>query len=132
MTKVFVNGTFDILHCGHVELLSYAKSLGDYLLVALDEDERVKQLKGPSRPINQINSRLYMMNALKPVDEVCSFSNELELETIIKKYSPDCMVVGGDYRGKRIIGSQWAKDVLFFERIDEYSTSAIVQGIKEK
>jgi D-beta-D-heptose 7-phosphate kinase/D-beta-D-heptose 1-phosphate adenosyltransferase len=57
MTKVFVNGTFDLLHCGHLALLNCARSLGDHLLVAIDEDERVKRLKGASRPINSVYER---------------------------------------------------------------------------
>ena len=72
MTRVIVNGTFDILHPGHVALLTYAKSLGDFLIVAIDSDERVKKLKGSDRPINGQEDRKTMLEALKPVDKVVS------------------------------------------------------------
>ena len=75
--SVFVNGTFDVLHPGHVRLLSYAKSLGDRLFVAIDSDRRVRELKGNLRPINNSSERKEMLLALKPVDEVETFDSKL-------------------------------------------------------
>ena len=77
--KVFVNGTFDILHRGHLELLNYAKSLGDYLCVGIDTDERVKEKKGPTRPIHNQDERKFFLENLKAVDEVKLFSSDEEL-----------------------------------------------------
>jgi D-beta-D-heptose 7-phosphate kinase/D-beta-D-heptose 1-phosphate adenosyltransferase len=124
MIKVFVNGTFDVLHSGHLQLLAHAKSLGDTLLVALDTDDRVSSKKGPSRPVNSLVTRLHIMSFLKPVDSVTAFSNDAELESIIKNYCPDVMVVGSDWQGKSVIGSQYAKRLVFFDRIKNFSTSA--------
>jgi len=70
MKKIFVNGTFDVLHRGHLLLLNYAKSLGDILYVAIDTDERVREKKGSSRPVNSLQERIFMLQNLKAVDYV--------------------------------------------------------------
>ena len=127
--SVFVNGTFDILHLGHLALLNYAKSLGDKLFVAIDSDERVKQLKGPTRPIHDTYQRKIMLLNLKAVDEVEIFNSDEELEMWIKQIKPTIMVVGSDWRNKTVIGSQYAKRLEFFERIDEYSSTKIISYI---
>jgi len=127
--SVFVNGTFDVLHLGHLALLNYAKSLGDRLFVAIDSDERVRQLKGPTRPIYDVYQRKVMLLNLKAVDEVKIFSSDEELEMWIKQINPSIMVVGSDWRNKTVIGSQFAKRLEFFERIDEYSSTKTIQDI---
>ena len=132
MKKVFVNGTFDILHCGHLELLNYAKSYGDYLIVAIDTDERVKEKKGSSRPIHNQDERSFFLRMLKPVNQVELFSTDEELENLIKEFNPDIMIVGSDYKNKRVIGSEYAKKLLFFDRIDGYSTTQIIQSIIDR
>lgn len=131
MKKIFVNGTFDILHPGHIELLTYAKSLGDYLLVALDSDSRIKKHKGVNRPINDLNFRKTMMFSLKPVNRVVSFATDDELSNIIKNYKPDIMLVGSDWKDKPVIGSEYANKLVFFDRIGEYSTTAIINKLSE-
>jgi D-beta-D-heptose 7-phosphate kinase/D-beta-D-heptose 1-phosphate adenosyltransferase len=132
MKKIFVNGTFDVLHVGHIKLLTYAKSLGNHLLVALDSDARVREKKGPSRPVNDCYTRLYLINCLKPVDEVAHFSSDSELESIIRRYSPDIMVVGSDWRGKKIIGSEYSKNLIFFDRIGDYSSTRTLSNYENK
>lgn len=127
--SVFVNGTFDVLHLGHLALLNYAKSLGDKLFVAIDSDERVRQLKGPTRPVHDTYQRKVMLLNLKAVDEVEIFSSDEELEMWIKQINPTIMVVGSDWRNKTVIGSQYAKRLEFFERIDEYSSTKTIQDI---
>ena len=127
--SVFVNGTFDVLHLGHLALLNYAKSLGDKLFVAIDSDERVRQLKGLTRPIYDAYQRKVMLLNLKAVDEVEIFSSDEELEMWIKQINPTIMVVGSDWRNKTVIGSQYAKRLEFFERIDEYSSTKTIQDI---
>lgn len=128
MIKVFVNGSFDLLHTGHINLLYKAKSYGDYLLVALDTDERISLKKGPSRPINKQENRVAIMAALKPVDQVLTFNSDFELEEIIKSYEPDIMMVGNDWLNKTIIGSQYAKKLLFFPRENQESTTATIDN----
>ena len=100
---VFVNGTFDILHRGHLELLNYAKSLGEYVVVGIDSDRRVRKMKGPNRPVNSADDRGLMLVNLKSVDEVRFFANDRELENMVKSVKPDVMVVGSDWKGKSVI-----------------------------
>lgn len=132
MKTVFVNGTFDVLHRGHLELLNYAKSLGDVLYVGIDDDERVKEKKGPSRPINTLNERLFMLENLKSVDYVMHFSSDESLEGLVKSIKPDIMVVGSDWKDKSVIGSYYASELKFFERMDEYSSTKIIQSIIDR
>ena len=80
MKTVFVNGCFDILHRGHLELFAYARSLGDHLTVGIDTDERVRELKGPKRPINSANDRAYILSRLQDIDQVRQFNSGEELE----------------------------------------------------
>jgi len=110
-------------------LFNYAKSLGNYLIVSIDNDERVKEKKGLTRPINPLRDRIFMLENLKPIDEVRSFGTDLELENLVEYYNPDIMIVGSDWKGKPVIGSQHAKELKFFDRIDEYSSTKIIQSI---
>lgn len=128
MKKIFVNGTFDILHFGHINLLNYAKSLGDYLMVALDTDRRIAEKKGPDRPVNSQHNRVTIMENLKPVDQVEIFDSDEELIDIIKNYQPDIMVVGADWRLKKVIGAEFAKDLVFFERDNNESTTKTLEN----
>jgi len=127
MSKVIVNGTFDIIHPGHLALLNYARSLGDSLVVAIDTDERVKELKGPSRPINNQHERKLLLENLKSVDEVYLFSSKEELIDLIGEC--DIMVKGSDYRGKSVVGETNCKQVIYFDRIDEYSSTKKIEHI---
>ena len=127
--KIFVNGTFDIIHSGHIKLLNYAASLGDHLLVAIDTDRRVAELKGPTRPINNEYERVGLMINIKGVDQVNVFDSDSELEKIIQDYAPDIMVKGSDYKDQPIVGAKYCKQIVFFDRIDEYSTTKKIQDI---
>ena len=129
MMKIVVNGTFDILHRGHIELLNYAKSLGDYLLVCIDTDHRVQELKGRRRPINGQDDRKFMLENLKSVDEVKFFNSREDLIEILKAYEPDIMVKGSDWNGKSITAGQYCKKVVFYDRVGQYSTSNTIQDI---
>jgi rfaE bifunctional protein nucleotidyltransferase chain/domain len=126
--KVFVNGTFDILHMGHLDLLNCAKSLGTYLLVAVDSDNRVTEKKGSDRPFNKIDNRVALLNNLKAVDEVKVFNSDIELEMILQQYKPDIMMIGSDWKGKPVIGSEYAKELIFFDRIIDESTTKTIEN----
>jgi D-beta-D-heptose 7-phosphate kinase/D-beta-D-heptose 1-phosphate adenosyltransferase len=131
MKTIFVNGTFDILHPGHVQLLNYARSLGDSLIVAIDSDQRVRELKGDNRPINSEDDRKLMLESLRSVDSVWIFNNDQELEDICRLYNP-VMVKGSDYRGRTIIGQQYCKEIVFYDRIEPYSTTRAIQDISSR
>ena len=130
--KVFVNGTFDLLHPGHISLLNYAKSLGDYLVVGIDTDDRVREKKGETRPIYNQDDRGLMLVALSAVDEVTYFSSDESLEALVKDVKPAIMVVGSDWKDKSVIGSYWAAELKFFDRIEKYATSKTVQCIIDR
>lgn len=132
MTKIFVNGTFDIIHRGHLELLNYAKSLGNFLLVGIDSDERVKEKKGSTRPIHNQEERKFFLKNLKAVDDVDIFSNDDELKNMIKIFQPDVMVVGSDWKGKSVIGSYYAAKLIFFDRVGDYATTKTIQDIIDR
>lgn len=126
--KIIVNGTFDILHPGHIALLNYAKSLGDFLIVAIDTDERVRKLKGLDRPINNQADRKLMLENLKAVDEVCLFNSDAELLQFIEQC--DIMVKGSDYKDKPIVGEALI-DIEFYDRT-EHSTTKTIQDIANR
>lgn len=128
--RVWVNGTFDVLHRGHFELLKFASKLGT-LRVGIDYDSRVSELKGPSRPVNVWEDRSFVMSRIKGVDSVVGFATQEELENRIKNWSPDILVVGSDYKGKDVLGAQYAKEVVFFERIPNYSSTKIINYGKD-
>jgi len=129
MTTVIVNGTFDILHPGHITMLNTARSLGDYLIVCIDTDRRVRELKGDKRPINDQNFRRVMLQNLKAVDIVEFFDSQDDLIRLIKLYKPDIMVKGSDWKGKSVVAEQYVKEIFWYDRIDEYSTTKIIQTI---
>jgi D-beta-D-heptose 7-phosphate kinase/D-beta-D-heptose 1-phosphate adenosyltransferase len=129
MKKIVVNGTFDVIHPGHLALLNYARSLGDFLLVAIDTDERVRALKGASRPVNNQYERKLLLENLRAVDQVEFFSSPEELITLVK----DCtMVKGSDYRGRSVIGETHCREVIYYDRLDDYSSTKKIQSIIDR
>ena len=129
MTTIVVNGTFDILHPGHVAMLNTARSLGNYLIVCIDTDRRVKELKGDKRPINDQNFRRVMLQNLKSVDIVEFFDSQEELIEILQLYQPDIMVKGSDWKGKSVVAEKYVKEIFWYDRINEYSTTRTIQDI---
>tara|TARA_R110002074_G_scaffold251622_1_gene423141 strand:+ start:908 stop:1318 length:411 start_codon:yes stop_codon:yes gene_type:complete len=126
---VFTNGCFDILHRGHFELFRYARGHGDFLIVAIDSDIKVKKDKGHSRPHNTAEDRKFALESIKYIDEVIVFDTREQLEQIVEDIRPDIMIVGSDWEGKPVIGEQFAKQLKFFKRIGDYSTTNILGAI---
>lgn len=133
MIKIVVNGSFDILHVGHIRLLEYAKSYpGAYVLVLIDSDRRIKELKGENRPVNNEYERATMLAALRAVDQVEIFDTDQELINYIKNYDPDIMIKGSDYINRPIIGSEHCKRIIFYDRLGSYSTTKKIQDITHR
>jgi D-beta-D-heptose 7-phosphate kinase/D-beta-D-heptose 1-phosphate adenosyltransferase len=133
MKRVMVNGTFDIVHRGHIEMLNYAKSQGDYLLVAIDTDRRVKELKGDKRPINNQSDRLFMLENLQAVDGVRFFDSKEDLISIMEQYKPDVYVKGSDWKhDKGSTAEQYCKQVIYYDRVEPYSTTKTIQDITDR
>ncbi|MRJ06210.1 MAG: D-glycero-beta-D-manno-heptose 1-phosphate adenylyltransferase [Epsilonproteobacteria bacterium] len=128
---VFTNGCFDILHYGHIRYLQKAKKLGDVLIVGLNSDESVKRLKGEKRPINPQYQRAYLLASLEVVDFVVIFEEDTP-EQLIKIVTPDILVKGGDYRNKKIVGADIAKEVKLIEFVEGESTTSIITRILER
>ena len=126
--KIWVNGCFDILHRGHFELFNFAKSLGDILVVGIDSDEKIASDKGPNRPYNNLEDRVYALESLKAIDKVIVFDTRENLELLVSSVSPNIMVVGSDWKGKEIVGGQHAKKIVYFDRIGNYSTTNILKN----
>jgi len=129
--KVWVNGTFDVLHRGHIELFKYAYGFGE-VRVGIDLDERVKKFKGKDRPINTFEDRKYLIESIKYVDSVVGFGSDDELKQEIKKWGSTLMVIGSDYKDKKIIGSQLFDKIIYFDRIINYSSTKIINNKNEK
>lgn len=129
MKKVWVNGTFDVMHIGHIRLLKYAASLG-YLKVGIDTDERVKKLKGNTRPFNNLEDRLEFLTSLKYINEVVIFNTDKELEDHIMNYKADIMVKGSDWKGGKILGGEWVSEIIYFDLVKDKSTSKILSYYK--
>lgn len=125
-----VNGTFDVLHPGHIALLNTARSYGDWLVVAIDTDRRVKELKGEQRPINNQTDRKIMLSNLKAVDFVVFFDSTEELIGLMKLYKPDVYVKGSDWKhDTESTAHQYCNKVIYYDRIEPYSTTKIIQDI---
>ena len=131
MSIVWTNGTFDILHPGHMQLFKVARSLGDKVIVATDTDAKIKKDKGDHKPINDLCYRVAMLEAVKYIDVVLTFGDRAELEGLIQLYNPDILLLGDDWQGGDVVGIEHAKGVRFLPRVGGYATSNIVKRINE-
>ena len=125
---VFTNGCFDLLHVGHVRLMRRAKSLGDFLIVAVNSDRSLRKLKGSGRPLVDQKSRAELLSALSCVDYVTVFDEDTPLETI-RILKPDVLIKGGDYDLSQIVGRDCVKKVVRFPLIKGVSTSNLIRKI---
>jgi len=134
-TLVFTNGVFDLLHVGHVRYLAEARALGDLLLVAINSDRTVRDLKGKGRPITNENERAEILAALRQVDYVTIF-DDISPRALIARLLPDVLVKGGDYNLHEIHGREEVEAaggrVVSLPFIEGASTSAIIERMKRK
>ena len=132
---VFTNGCFDILHPGHTRYLSYARELGDYLVVAVNSDGSIKTIKGEGRPIMSQDERAELLAALGSVDGVVIFDEENPLE-VIRYLMPNILVKGGDWEEDEIIGADVVKsaggEVKRIAFVPGYSTTEFIKKIKSQ
>lgn len=126
MKTVWCNGSFDVIHYGHFKLLELASSMG-VLHVGLDSSRRIKEKKGELRPFHTWEQRKEILFGFKFVHAVYYFDTDDELRRVMSFVSPDFMVIGGDYRDKPIIGREFVKQVVYFDRIEELSTTKILK-----
>ena len=129
---VTTNGVFDILHLGHIKYLQEAKKLGDVLIIAINSDSSVKQIKGPERPINNQQSRAEVLAALSFVDYIVTF-NETDPVNILSELKPDIHVKGGDYNINQIIEKGIVEKnngkIILIPEIKGYSTTDLINKI---
>lgn len=131
---VIANGVFDVIHKGHLDLLKFAKNCGSKLIIAIDSDQRVKQLKGPDRPINNQNFRREILLSMKNVDEVIVFNSEQELRDIIKCLMPEVVVKGGEWTADEVRRRDQIPDqvkVMTLPLTSGYSTTEQLRRIRE-
>ena len=129
LSIVWTNGTFDILHPGHMQLFKVARSLGDKVIVATDTDDKIKKDKGEHKPVIDLCYRVAMLEAIKYIDVVLTFGDRKELEGLIQLYSPDILLLGDDWRNGDVVGRKYAKEVRFLPRVGGYASSNIVKRI---
>lgn len=133
-TLVFTNGVFDILHVGHVRYLSEARALGDALVIAINSDRSVRELKGPDRPLTKENDRAEILAALRAVDYVTIF-DDVSPRSLIARLLPDVLVKGGDYTLDQIHGREEVEAaggrVVSLPFVEGVSTSHIIERMKK-
>jgi rfaE bifunctional protein nucleotidyltransferase chain/domain len=131
-TIVFTNGCFDILHLGHASYLASAKALGKRLIIGVNADSSVKQLKGQNRPINNEEARTFLLASLHVVDAVVVFSQETP-ESLIELLQPDVVVKGGDYKPEQVVGKKTVEarggKVVIIPFLEGFSTTNTISRI---
>jgi rfaE bifunctional protein nucleotidyltransferase chain/domain len=132
---VFTNGVFDLIHAGHVDYLSKAKSLGDVLIVGINTDDSVRRIKGEKRPILKQEERAFIVSNLKPVDYVVFFEEDTP-EKLISELIPDVLVKGADWAVEKIVGKDIVEknggEVKAIDFVNEQSTSKIIDLILKR
>jgi D-beta-D-heptose 7-phosphate kinase/D-beta-D-heptose 1-phosphate adenosyltransferase len=126
---VFTNGCFDLLHRGHMQLFRFCKEKGDVVVVGLNSDESIRRLKGPSRPINAVQTRTDILDAIKYIDHIIVFDDDTPV-ALLQELRPDYLVKGGDYAVESILGSEYAKETMICNFVDGYSSTGIINKIK--
>jgi D-beta-D-heptose 7-phosphate kinase/D-beta-D-heptose 1-phosphate adenosyltransferase len=131
---VLTNGVFDVIHRKHIELLSFCKEQGDYLVVAIDSDRRVRETKGSTRPINSEIDRKFVLSSLKFVDEVVIFDTIQDLQKLHKDIRPDIYIKGGDWQEsflRETDGIFPSTKVVLFPYEDSYSSTKTIERMRQ-
>ncbi|NLH39136.1 MAG: D-glycero-beta-D-manno-heptose 1-phosphate adenylyltransferase [Elusimicrobia bacterium] len=128
---VFTNGCFDIIHSGHIKVLRKCRELGDVVIVGLNSDSSIRQLKGEKRPVNSLRDRVEVLSAISYVDYIIVF-NELTPYNVVKVIKPDFLVKGGDYKAADVVGREFAKKVVIISLLKDRSTTNIIEKILNK
>ena len=126
MKKVWMNGCFDVLHHAHFRMIEFASTFGELVVIGIDSDRRVKELKGEDRPFHSEQERKYNLERIKGVSKVIIFDSEPMLAEAIKRYEPDVFVIGSDYKDKNIVGEAYSKSMVYFNRMEDFSTTKIL------
>lgn len=130
-TSVFTNGCFDIIHVGHLDLLKRCKEMGDIVIVGLNSDASIARLKGPERPIMNVERRAAFLSALTYVDYVVVFEEDTPAE-VLSQLRPSILVKGGDYKLEQIIGREFVEKVCIVPFVDGYSSSSVIRTIRDR
>ena len=129
---VFTNGVFDLLHAGHVDVLTESRARGDALVVGINSDESVRRLKGPTRPVRGEADRAYVLAALECVDVVVVFTDDTPLE-LIETIKPDVVAKGGDYTIDTVVGARevqsWGGEAVVIPLTPGHSTTSIIEKL---
>ena len=129
---VFTNGVFDLLHAGHVDVLTESRARGDALVVGINSDESVRRLKGPTRPVRGEADRAYVLAALECVDVVVVFTDDTPLE-LIETIMPDVVAKGGDYTIDTVVGARevqsWGGEAVVIPLTPGHSTTSIIEKL---
>ncbi len=129
---VFSNGVFDLLHPGHVDIVTSARACGDFLVMGLNSDSSVRRLKGPGRPVRTESERAYVLAALEAVDAVVIFEQDTPLELVLT-LRPDVIAKGGDYEEETIVGARevksWGGEVRVIPLTPGQSTTSIIEKL---
>ena len=124
--NIWLNGCFDVLHMGHIKMFQRARQMGMKVIVGIDTDERIRKAKGKDRPVNTLHNRMEFLRSIKYIDDVVVFNTDEELSNTIKEYAPRYMLIGDDYKDRKIIGSEWIKEIIYASRYQGMSSSAII------
>tara|TARA_B110000444_G_C18464062_1_gene421641 strand:+ start:109 stop:441 length:333 start_codon:yes stop_codon:yes gene_type:complete len=107
-------------------MIEFASTFGELVVIGIDSDKRVKELKGDDRPFHSEEERKYNLERINGVSKVIIFDSEIMLEEAIKRYQPDIFVIGSDYKDKPIVGEEYSKSMVFFNRMEDFSTTKIL------